>query len=711
MRRVIVCALLMLVGPLATGAHASLDTVPSTANLWVDTDGGTCTRSSSPTTYSNAAACSPNAALAAASGGDTVLIKGGSYGLISLTASAPGSVVKFFGAAGETVTGTALVISGTGNVSVQGIDQLTDSIDIENTNHVWVKDTYTKLGATDSPGIYTVCADDTHLEYNEIQGDYSLAQYGDGIQLFPDSHGSGCHSDGITIDHAYVHDLHDYNALVDNHEDALQVGDAQGLTVKNSRFNNCSTQCVFVSDYNWAPAHASDIVLENNMIGYAQSGSHAVMLGGATNYTLRNNSVAMNAYFRAAEVSGTFTVTGNIINFYDDYNCSIFIGAATTASNNLSPTACATGTTSATVPDLWVDDSATTGSWDLHLASGTNAAVDAMPAANAPATDFDGDSRPIGGNADIGADERSTGSDTTPPDTSITSTAIGSSSSTSASFTFTGSDNVTASGSLTFECKLDAGSYSSCTSPKAYTGLSIGSHTFSVRATDAASNTDATAASETWTVVPAHVLAYHLSEGSGTTTADAWGSHTGTLGTSASNRPAWTTGYAGGALDFDGSNDFVSSPDTNDLDLNHFTLMAWVRPTSLGSTWRTIIFKNGVTREQYALYVSAGNSKPSVWASDPSGGSTAEVGVNCSSSVSTNTWVHVAGTYDGSNLKIYKDGVLCGTQALTGTIPASTGDLTLGNSGNLYPEKLVGKIDEVKMFDGAMTQTQIQAEM
>jgi hypothetical protein len=718
MRRALACALLMLVGPLAAGAHASLDTVPTTANLWVDADGGTCTRSASPTTYSNAAACTPNAALAAASGGDTVLIKGGSYGAISLTASAPASVVKFFGATGETVTATGLSIAGTGNVSVQGIDQLSNSISITDTNHVWVKDTYTKLGATSNPGIYTKCADDLHLEYNEIEGDNTLAQWGDGIQLWPATTSENCHSDGITIDHAFVHDLHDYVSEEDNHSDGIQVADGLGVTIENSRFNRCSTQCVFVNDTDWpSPANpeVSDVVLENNMIGVAQSGSSTINLGGAENYTLRNNSVQQNVYFYSPAARGTFTVTGNIINFYENYGCLIFYGAADTESDNFAPTACTGATTATDVPALWANTSTTTGVWDLHLASGANDAVDVMDPADAPATDIDGDGRPQGDDADAGADERTGGGgggDVTAPDTSITSTAIGSTASTSASFTFTGSDDVTAPGSLAFECKLDAGSYSSCTSPKAYSGLSVGSHTFSVRATDAASNVDATSAFETWTVTappPSQILAYNLNDGTGTTTADAWGTHTGTLGSGASTRPTWTTGYYSGALQFDGSDDFVTTPDTSDLDLNHFTMMAWVRPTSLGTTWRTILFKDGVTREQYALYVSAGNSKPSVWVANPGGSN--EIGVNCSTSVSTNTWVHVAGTYDGTNLKIYKDGVLCGTQALTGTLPASTGPLTLGNSGSLYPERLAGKIDAVKIFGGAMTQTQIQAEM
>jgi len=96
--------------------------------------------------------------------------------------------------------------------------------------------------------------------------------------------------------------------------------------------------------------------------------------------------------------------------------------------------------------------------------------------------------------------------DTTPPDTSITSAADGTGTalaagavtlSTSLTLSFAGADNI---GLSRFECQLDGGGFSHCTSSLAYTALSLGRHTFEVRAVDAAGNVDATPARHTWTV-------------------------------------------------------------------------------------------------------------------------------------------------------------------------------------------------------------------
>jgi hypothetical protein len=92
------------------------------------------------------------------------------------------------------------------------------------------------------------------------------------------------------------------------------------------------------------------------------------------------------------------------------------------------------------------------------------------------------------------------GTDTTPPDTTIDSGPTGTVSSTSASFSFSGSDDVTSAANLKFECSLDGAAFTSCTSSKSYSGLSEGQHTFSVRAIDSANNVDPTPATRTWTV-------------------------------------------------------------------------------------------------------------------------------------------------------------------------------------------------------------------
>src|SRR5205823_3399707 len=86
--------------------------------------------------------------------------------------------------------------------------------------------------------------------------------------------------------------------------------------------------------------------------------------------------------------------------------------------------------------------------------------------------------------------------DTAAPDTSITSSPPASTNSTSASFSFTSTEPTGAG----YACALDGGAFVSCTSAKSYSGLADGSHTFQVKSTDQAGNTDPTPASFTWTI-------------------------------------------------------------------------------------------------------------------------------------------------------------------------------------------------------------------
>jgi hypothetical protein len=85
--------------------------------------------------------------------------------------------------------------------------------------------------------------------------------------------------------------------------------------------------------------------------------------------------------------------------------------------------------------------------------------------------------------------------DTTPFGTAITSQPSNPTNETTASFSFTSRKS-----RATFQCALDGGSYSSCSSPKTYSGLAEESHTFMVKAIDDLGNEDTSPARYAWEI-------------------------------------------------------------------------------------------------------------------------------------------------------------------------------------------------------------------
>lgn len=95
--------------------------------------------------------------------------------------------------------------------------------------------------------------------------------------------------------------------------------------------------------------------------------------------------------------------------------------------------------------------------------------------------------------------------DTTPPDTTIDSGPSGTVTDSSATFEFSSTE-----AHSSFECRLDNALFSPCTSPKSYSDLTEGSHTFEVRAIDIWGNIDSSPASRTWTFDdPAETLIFN----------------------------------------------------------------------------------------------------------------------------------------------------------------------------------------------------------
>lgn len=85
--------------------------------------------------------------------------------------------------------------------------------------------------------------------------------------------------------------------------------------------------------------------------------------------------------------------------------------------------------------------------------------------------------------------------DTTAPETAISSGPSGTTTETSASFSFISNE-----AEVTFRCSLDSAAATPCSSPATFAGLGRGAHTFSVAAVDAAGNADSTPATVSWTI-------------------------------------------------------------------------------------------------------------------------------------------------------------------------------------------------------------------
>ena len=197
------------------------------------------------------------------------------------------------------------------------------------------------------------------------------------------------------------------------------------------------------------------------------------------------------------------------------------------------------------------------------------------------------------------------------------------------------------------------------------------------------------------------VAAYNFDETSGSSVVD--GSANGNNGT-VTGASRTSNGKYGRALSFHGTSNWVTIADAGVLDLStQMTIEAWVYPTSLGSANRSVVVKEAGTSFRYALDAHR--------ASRPGGRlNTGTVkSILAPAQLSTNTWSHLAVTYDGAVLRFFVNGTLVRSSATIGTVAPSTGVLRIGGS-NIASEWFAGRIDDVRLYARALGQTEIQAD-
>jgi hypothetical protein len=293
--------------------------------------------------------------------------------------------------------------------------------------------------------------------------------------------GGGC-SDGIQVG-AYgvvvANNVFDgiLQGACSGHIDALQLYGQSHTVVTGNYFTDFTTAVM-------SPDGGDTEVFTDNVFDSTAGSTNAIQFGSVSNSSFIHNTVrgtAVNMDHKTGEPNSSGGTLRDNIMVDAEFNASSSVCTSCTISYNLFNSSLnASGTNTVIGTPTFTGGSNPTTWAGFALSSGSYGQ----------------------GNASDSLDRGVRITDTTPPDTTITSTPSNPTTSTSASFAFTASEV-----GSTFECKLDTGSYGSCATPKSYTGLSVGAHTFAVRATDAAANTDATPATFSWTITAPSVTA------------------------------------------------------------------------------------------------------------------------------------------------------------------------------------------------------------
>ena len=192
------------------------------------------------------------------------------------------------------------------------------------------------------------------------------------------------------------------------------------------------------------------------------------------------------------------------------------------------------------------------------------------------------------------------------------------------------------------------------------------------------------------------VAHWKFDDGSGGTAIDSAGTNNGAL----IGNPTWTTGRVDGALSFDGAGDYVVAAPVAPLAGNVSTVQAWIRVDASAGPWNPVLMQNSVSTYGYYFYVS--NSKPDLYIFDSSGFAQA----TSPEVLNADQWYHIAGTNDGSSLKLYVDGRLKDSASSTGLTGVNE-NVCIGCepvSATYY----TGLIDDVRIYDRAVSESEFQ---
>lgn len=154
------------------------------------------------------------------------------------------------------------------------------------------------------------------------------------------------------------------------------------------------------------------------------------------------------------------------------------------------------------------------------------------------------------------------------------------------------------------------------------------------------------------------------------------------------------------------------------------TMEAWIKPgQTLGANARIIshgpqtlsvydgvtVATNGsvLTSPEVFLSIDGAGANYVVGSSDGTNSHTTSFAVPAGD-LGGDKWIHLAGTYDGTNWNLFRNGApVASSPSSTGAIPVNGGGWAVGSSGNGWADNFTGSIDEVAIYDHALSASQI----
>ncbi|HNS22032.1 MAG TPA: discoidin domain-containing protein [Sedimentisphaerales bacterium] len=176
----------------------------------------------------------------------------------------------------------------------------------------------------------------------------------------------------------------------------------------------------------------------------------------------------------------------------------------------------------------------------------------------------------------------------------------------------------------------------------------------------------------------------------------------GNHGTLAGGPTYVTAGRIGASLNLDGIDDYVNCGTGATLDITDaVTLSAWIKPDDAGYSEHNPFVAKGDT--SYSLKHNTGNTieffiYDGAWYAANSEVLTVDF---------NGTWHHVAGTYDGVQLKLYVDGALVASNLHTGDIDSVTYAVNIGRDSQNTDRFYDGQIDDVRIYRGALPKSEV----